>query len=100
VAEKFDREATVVVEVIDDGDPEPAFGPEAGRAGGARAGDGLLGSIRERARQFGGELLVQSDATGTAVRLLMATPDAEVARAACSELMTSSLRDDPSESRR
>jgi hypothetical protein len=77
VSEKSERESTVLVEIFDTGDPELAFGPEV-RPGlvDVQTPNTLLSSIRERARQFGGELLVQSDLGGTTVRLLLPTTDA------------------------
>jgi signal transduction histidine kinase len=80
ISEKSEQEATVLVEIFDNGEPELSFGPEVGR-GSQRSlpsstDDGLLSSIREHARQFGGELLVQGDAAGTTVRLFVPTPGA------------------------
>jgi hypothetical protein len=82
VSEQPEQESTVLLEIFDNGDPEFDFGPEAGRSGsaGSYPADGLLGSIREHARGFGGEILVQSDAEGTTVQLLMPTLGADVVR--------------------
>ncbi len=78
-SEKSDYENTVLVEIFDSGDPEMTFGPEVGRAQERAMADALLENIRDHARQFGGELLVQSDVSGTSIRLLMPTPGADAA---------------------
>jgi hypothetical protein len=80
VAEKPDREDMIVVEIFDNGDPERALGPEPGHPNlsSLTPTDGLLSSIREHARQFGGELLVQAEQGGTTVRLFVPTPGAMV----------------------
>jgi hypothetical protein len=83
ISETSEQEDTVLVEVFDNGEPELAFAPEAGHESHRRlpssGEDGLLSSIREHTRQFGGELLVHGDATGTTVRLLVPTPSAVLA---------------------
>jgi hypothetical protein len=75
-----DQEDTVVVDVFYTGEKEALFGPDVFASGGyasVEAGGGLV-SLRERARQHGGELLLEEDEAGMTARLLMPTPAAEV----------------------
>lgn len=63
------REHMLLVEVFDSGDVERASHAEGADA--ASSGDALLDSVREHARQLGGELLVEADGSGTSVQLLL-----------------------------
>jgi hypothetical protein len=74
-----DQEATVVVEVFYTGQLEASFGPDV-LASGDHATFGVapvLRGLRDRARQYGGELLLQGDDSGMTARLLLPTPAAD-----------------------
>jgi hypothetical protein len=75
-----DQEATVVVEVFYTGQMEASFGPDVFASGDHATfmvAPVLLG-LRDRARQYGGELLLQGDEGGMTARLLLPTPAADV----------------------
>ncbi len=75
-----DHEATVVVEVFYSGPREASFGPDVLASGGVASNDAapVLSSLREHARQYGGDLLVEDDELGMTARLLLPTPTADV----------------------
>jgi hypothetical protein len=75
-----DQEATVVVEVSYIGEKEAPFGPDvfaSGDYGTITVSSSLL-SLRDRARHYGGELLLEEDEQGMTARLFLPTPAAEL----------------------